>query len=164
MMAPFDAYQVLRGTKTLPVRMRQHERSAARIASFLEDHEAVTGVYYPGLESHPQHDLASEQMSGYGGVLSFEIDTDFDGAETFLQSLEEITLAVSLGGVESLAEHPASMTHSTLTPDEREEIGITDSLIRLSVGIEDVDDLIDDLDRALAATPLRQSQRAETSD
>jgi len=152
-MAPFDAYQVLRGTKTLPVRMRQHERSAARIATWLADHDAVDRVHYPGLESHPQHALAVEQTSGHGGVLSFEVAAGYGGTKAFLESLEEITLAVSLGGVETLIEHPASMTHSTIDPEAREAAGITDSLVRLSVGLEDVDDLLADLESALAAVP-----------
>ncbi len=151
-MSPFDAHKVLRGTKTLPGRMEVHEDNARRIASFLEGHDAVDRVYYPGLESHPQHDLATRQMDGFGGVLSFEVDGGIDEVGRFLEALDRIPLAVSLGGVESLVEHPASMTHSTLPVDERRALGITDSLVRLSVGIENGEDLIADLDGALAAT------------
>jgi cystathionine gamma-lyase len=151
MLPPFDSYMVMRGVKTLPVRMRQHEANAQVIAEYLEDHDMVTDVFYPGLESHPQHDLASEQMSGYGGILSFALDGDMSDARAFLESLEVFTLAVSLGGVESLIELPAGMTHEPLDPEEREARGITDSLIRVSVGIEDIDDLIEDLDRGFEA-------------
>ncbi len=151
-LAPFDAYMILRGVKTLPVRMRQHEATAQVIAEYLADHDAVTDVHYPGLPSHPQHDLASEQMDGYGGVLSFELDGTIDDARAFLDGLEEIPLAVSLGGVESLIEHPAGMTHEPIPRETRLEHGITDTLIRLSVGIEAVEDLIADLDRGFAAT------------
>jgi cystathionine gamma-lyase len=149
MMAPFDAYQVLRGTKTLAARMRQHEHNAMAVAEFLEAHSAVETVYYPGLESHPQHDLASEQMEGYGGVVSFELVGGFREVEQFVADLEEIPLAVSLGGVESLIEHPASMTHGPLDPEEREALGISESLVRMSVGIEHEQDIVDALDAAL---------------
>jgi cystathionine gamma-lyase len=151
MLPPFDSYMVMRGVKTLPVRMPQHEANAQVIAEYLEDHDLVTAVHYPGLESHPQHELASEQMSGYGGLISFELDGDMTDARAFLESLEDFTLAVSLGGVESLIELPAGMTHEPLDPEEREARGITDSLIRISVGIEDIDDLIEDLDRGFEA-------------
>ncbi|MFC4550153.1 MULTISPECIES: trans-sulfuration enzyme family protein [Halorussus] len=150
-MAPFDAYMVLRGLKTLPVRMRQHETNAAEVAGYLEVHDLVSAVHYPGLRSHPQHDLATEQMDGYGGVLSFELDGDLRDVEHFVAALEEFTLAVSLGGVESLIEHPASMTHSPLPADERAELGITDTLLRVSVGIEHPGDLVADLERAFEA-------------
>jgi cystathionine gamma-lyase len=157
MLPPFDSYMVMRGVKTLPVRMRQHEANAQVIAEYLEDHDMVSDVFYPGLESHPQHELASEQMSGYGGILSFELDGDMSDARAFLESLEVFTLAVSLGGVESLIELPAGMTHEPLDPEEREARGITDSLIRVSVGIEDIDDLIEDLDRGFEAMEAEQS-------
>lgn len=150
-LAPFDSYLLSRGLKTLPVRMRQHEQNAMELATFLQNHSAVESVYYPGLADHPQHDLASEQMRGYGGILSFELAGGYAEAKAFLESLETITLAVSLGGVESLAEHPASMTHQPLGPERRAEIGITDSLIRLSVGIEAVEDLREDLERGFDA-------------
>jgi cystathionine gamma-lyase len=151
MLAPFDAYLVLRGTKTLAPRMRDHEANALAIAEYLEAHELVADVHYPGLESHPQHDLADAQQSGYGGILSFELDGDIDDAKRFLDALEEFSLAVSVGGVESLVELPAGMTHEPIPRAEREEMGITDSLIRVSVGIEGIDDLVDDLDRGFAA-------------
>ncbi|WP_435362998.1 trans-sulfuration enzyme family protein [Haloarchaeobius sp. DYHT-AS-18] len=147
MLSPFDSYLLMRGIKTLPLRMRQHEANATVIAEYLEDHDLVESVFYPGLESHPQHDLANEQMHGYGGVLSFELAGDITDAKAFLESLEEFTLAVSLGGVESLIELPAGMTHEPLPKAEREALGITDTLVRVSVGIEHIDDLIADLDR-----------------
>ncbi|MFC7205194.1 trans-sulfuration enzyme family protein [Haloferax namakaokahaiae] len=150
MLSPFDSYMTLRGIKTLPLRMRQHEENAMEIARFLESHDAVTRVLYPGLESHPQHELAARQQSGFGGVLSFELDTDLDGTAEFLGNLREFPLAVSLGGVESLIEHPATMTHSPLSLTERERLGISNSLLRLSVGVEHVDDLLSDLDAALS--------------
>ena len=151
MLSPFDSYMTLRGVKTLPLRMRQHEENAMEIARFLESHEKVTRVLYPGLESHPQHELADRQQSGFGGVLSFELDTDLDGTAAFLGHLDEFPLAVSLGGVESLIEHPATMTHSPLAQTERDRLGISNSLLRMSVGVEHVDDLRSDLDAALSA-------------
>jgi cystathionine gamma-lyase len=151
MLAPFDSYLVSRGIKTLPLRMERHEANAMAVAEFLESHDAVSAVHYPGLESHPQHELAREQMDGFGGVLSFELDGEFADAKAFLGALEEISLAVSLGGVESLIEHPAGMTHEPLSPAAREAVGITDTLIRLSVGVEAVDDLVRDLERGFAA-------------
>ncbi|MFH5799956.1 trans-sulfuration enzyme family protein [Haladaptatus sp. CMAA 1911] len=151
MLAPFDAFLTLRGLKTLPLRMRQHESNAAEIAAYLDEHDAVSTVYYPGLESHPQYDLAQRQMDGAGGVLSFELDGDLPEVERFVAELDEFPLAVSLGGVESLIEHPASMTHAPLTPEERAEIGISDSLLRVSVGVEHPKDLIEDLESAFDA-------------
>ncbi|WP_254808216.1 trans-sulfuration enzyme family protein [Natronosalvus amylolyticus] len=151
MLAPFDSYLVLRGLKTLPLRMRQHERNAMAVAEFLEDREEVTAVHYPGLESHPQHDLASEQMDGYGGILSFELAGELADAKRFLEALEEFTLAVSVGGVESLIELPAGMTHEPLSPEERELLGISDTLIRVSVGVEGTEDLLADLEHGFEA-------------
>jgi cystathionine gamma-lyase len=151
MLSPFDAYLTLRGTKTLPLRMERHESNATAVAEFLEDDPRVDAVHYPGLPSHPQHDLAARQMSGYGGVLSFELGTDLDGVARFLGELRHFPLAVSLGGVESLVEHPATMTHSPLSQAERDELGITDGLLRVSVGIEDETDLLDDLATGLDA-------------
>lgn len=151
MMAPFDAYLTLRGTKTLPMRMRQHESNAQTIAAYLDDHPLVEAVHYPGLERHPEHELASEQMAGYGGMLSFELVGDMDDAAAFLEALSTFTLAVSLGGVESLVELPAGMTHEPIPKAEREELGITDTLVRMSVGVEHVEDLLADLDRGFAA-------------
>jgi len=147
-LSPFDSYLVLRGTKTLHLRMERHCQNAMKIAQYLESHPKVKRVYYPGLKSHPQHELAKKQMLDFGGVLSFEIDSDIRGVRRFLGSLRIFTLAESLGGVESLIEHPATMTHAYLSKDEREKIGIKDTLIRISVGLEDIDDLIEDLDRA----------------
>jgi cystathionine gamma-lyase len=146
----FDSWLVLRGLKTLAVRMRQHTANAQQVGCMLEQHVRVKRVYYPGLESHPQHDLASRQMvGGYGGMLSFEVQGGVDAAREVARRTRLFTLAESLGGVESLIELPALMTHASLPPARREEIGIDDGLIRLSVGIEDVDDLIDDLVQAL---------------
>ena len=157
-LAPFDAYMVLRGTKTLPVRMSRHETNAIVVAEYLQDHERVRTVHYPGLESHPQHDLAREQMDGYGGVLSFELDGSMEDAAAFLEALEEFELAVSLGGVESLVELPAAMTHEPIPAERRREIGIADTLIRISVGLEDPADLLADLDRGFRAVEAgRQS-------
>ncbi len=150
-LAPFDSYLLARGLKTLPLRMRQHEANARELAAYLEAHDGVRAVHYPGLESHPQHELAREQMLGYGGILSFEIDGDVDDAARFFAALETMTLAVSLGGVETLVEHPATMTHEPLGPERRAALGITDSLVRVSVGVEDVADLIADVERGLCA-------------
>ena len=148
-LSPFDSYLVLRGTKTLPARMDRHQRNASAIAAFLAEHPSVRTVHYPGLETHPQHALASEQMDGYGGMLSFEIDGGEDAAARMLAELEHIRMAVSLGGVESLVAHVPTMTHYYLDAETRRSMDITDSLIRLSVGIEDRRDLIADLERGL---------------
>lgn len=150
-MAPADAYLVLRGTKTLPARMDRHEAGAAAIAQYLTEHDAVRSVAYPGLADHPQHELATRQMDGFGGILSFELAGTAEEARTFLEALETFSLAVSLGGVESLIELPAAMTHGSIDPNEREARGISETLIRASVGIEAVDDLIADLDRGFMA-------------
>jgi len=150
-LSPFDSYLTLRGLKTLPMRMARHEENATAIAEFLEGREEVRTVHYPGLESHPQHALAREQMDGFGGILSFELDGELADAKRFLESLEEFTLAVSVGGVESLIELPAAMTHEPLPGAEREALGITDTLIRLSAGVEGTGDLLADLERGLEA-------------
>jgi len=147
-LSPFDSFLVLRGIKTLAIRMREHERNAFRIADYLEGHPRVRKVYYPGLRSHSQHALAERQASGFGGMLSFEIDGGLEEAGRFLENLKIFALAESLGGVESLIEHPAKMTHASIPRETREQIGITDSLIRVSVGLENPDDLIGDLDHA----------------
>jgi cystathionine beta-lyase/cystathionine gamma-synthase len=140
----------LRGIKTFPLRMRQHDANGRRIAEWLSHHPRVRQVYYPGLPSHPQHDLACRQMSGFGGMLSVELgDPAF--ARRVVERTKVFALAESLGGVESLIGHPASMTHASVPPELRQKMGLTDSLIRLSVGIEDIEDLIEDLDQALAA-------------
>ncbi|MGM0398496.1 MAG: trans-sulfuration enzyme family protein [Halobacteriota archaeon] len=151
MLAPFDSYLLLRGLKTLPLRMERHQSNARTIAEYLDDHPRVQEVHYPGLESHPQYDLAQRQMDGGGGILSFELAGEMADAKAFVEGLEEFTLAVSLGGVESLIEVPAAMTHEPIPREERLKIGISDTLIRVSVGIEHVDDLLADLDRGFAA-------------
>jgi cystathionine gamma-lyase len=148
--SPFDCFLVLRGIKTLAVRMERHNENGQRIAKYLESHPKVKKVNYPGLTSYAQHDLAKRQMSGSGGMLSFELDTDLANVKSVLGKFRIFALAESLGGVESLIEHPASMTHASVARKEREKIGITDSLVRLSVGIEDADDLIEDLKYALS--------------
>ena len=146
---PQDCFLTLRGIKTLHVRMQRHSENAHKVANFLNNHEMVEKVYWPGLHSHKNHDVAKKQMSGFGGMLSFRIK-DFNKEQTikFLEKLHLFTLAESLGGVESLCGHPATMTHASIPVEEREKSGVTDSLIRLSVGIEDVDDLIEDLKNA----------------
>ena len=146
---PFDCWLALRGTKTLALRMRQHDTSGRRIAEWLGTHPRVRKVYYPGLPSHPQHDLARRQMKGFGGMISIELG-DVAVARRFVERTKIFALAESLGGVESLIGHPASMTHASVPREMRERMGLTDSLVRLSVGIEDVEDLIADLDQALA--------------
>lgn len=148
-LAPNDAWLVSRGIKTLGLRMEQHNRNAVAVAKFLAGHAAVARVNYPGLESHPQHGLAKKQMSGFGGMLSFELKGGYEAGRTFANSLKTVLLAVSLGGVDSLVSHPASMTHSFVPRDQREAAGITDGLIRMSVGCEDVQDIIEDLSKAL---------------
>lgn len=147
-LSPFDSYSNLRGIKTLGIRMTQHEKNAIKLANYLQNHKKVKKIYYPGLKSHPGHEIAKKQMSGFGGMLSFEISGNLAKSVRFLESLQIIHIAESLGAVESLIEHPASMTHASVPKEEREKIGLTDGLIRLSVGIEDVEDLINDLERA----------------
>ncbi|CDK38370.1 cys/Met metabolism pyridoxal-phosphate-dependent protein [Halorubrum sp. AJ67] len=148
---PFDAFLVLRGTKTLPVRMDRHCENAMALAEWLEGHDAVERVYYPGLESHPDHELAAEQMDDFGGMLSFELDGTLEEASTVVSETEVFTLAESLGGVESLIEQPAAMTHAAIPREERLAAGLTDGLIRVSVGIEHVDDMKADLRAAFDA-------------
>jgi cystathionine gamma-synthase len=147
--APFDSYLTLRGLRTLGVRLRQHQENAARIAARLAVHPAVRKVYYPGLSGHPGHALAARQQQGFGAMLSFELADGVPGIEAFVSGLQYISLAESLGGVESLIAHPATMTHASMAPEARRTAGISDSLLRLSVGIEDGDDLLRDLDAAL---------------
>lgn len=146
--SPFDAFMCLRSLKTLPVRMEAHQKNALRVAEFLEKHALVERVRYPGLTSHPQHALAKKQMSGFGGMVTFWIAGGMEAARTFLESVKIFSLAESLGGVESLIEHPAIMTHASVPAETRKALGIDDSLIRLSVGIEDADDLLWDLEQA----------------
>ncbi|HEY0881657.1 MAG TPA: PLP-dependent transferase, partial [Archangium sp.] len=142
---PMDAFLVLRGVKTLHVRMQRHEENAHRIADFLATHPKVNKVTWPGLTSHPQHALARKQMKGFGGMMTFDMKGGLENARRFLKTVKVFACAESLGGVESLIEHPAIMTHASIPKENREKLGITDGLIRLSVGIEDVNDLIDDL-------------------
>jgi methionine-gamma-lyase len=149
-MGPFDAFLLNRGVKTLSLRMDRHNSNALKVAQFLENHPEVEKVYYPGLESHPQHELAKRQMSGFGGTLSFEVRS-FEKGKSLMNNVQLCHLAVSLGDVHSLIQHPASMTHAIMPKKEREESGVTDGLIRLSVGLEDVEDIIADLDQALRA-------------
>ncbi|GAA0263687.1 cystathionine gamma-synthase [Rhodanobacter caeni] len=157
--APFDSYLTLRGLRTLSVRLRQHQENAERIAARLESHGAVRKVYYPGLASHAGHALAARQQKGFGAMLSFELDGDLQQVEAFVNGLEYFSLAESLGGVESLVAHPASMTHASMAPEARRAAGIADSLLRLSVGIEDGDDLLRDLDGALERAQAVLSKR-----
>ncbi len=148
--APFDSWLTLRGIKTLAVRMRQHEENARAIASFLSEHPRVEKVYYPGLVSHPDHELAKRQMRGFGGMVSFQFKGTYADVDKVVRRFKVFALAESLGGVESLVCHPASMTHGSIPKDIREARGLTDTLLRLSVGIEDIDDLLADLEQALA--------------
>lgn len=147
-LSPFDSYLVLRGLKTLHIRMKAHEHNAQILAEYLEKHPKVSKVYYPGLSSHPQHALAKEQAKGFGGMISFELKGGRAECKKFLGSLELFILAESLGGVESLIEHPVTMTHASLSKEEQELAGITEALIRVSVGIEHIDDLIEDMEQA----------------
>ncbi len=149
-LGPMDAWLVLRGTKTLPIRMERHNANALALAQFLAGHKKVVQTHYPGLPEHPHHELARRQMNGFGGVISFRLGS-LDKARTLLNSVELMALAESLGGVETLISHPASMTHASVPPEQRQRIGVTDDLVRVSVGIEDLDDLRDDLARALDA-------------
>ena len=148
-MNPFDSFLLLRSLKTLPVRMERHCSNALQIATYLESHESIEKVIYPGLESHPQHDIAKKQMREFGGMISVVLKGGLDSAKTFLERTDIFSLAESLGGVESLIEHPAIMTHASVPPEVREEIGISDGLVRLSVGIEALEDLIEDIEGAL---------------
>ena len=147
---PMDAWLVLRGLKTLAIRMREHERNASAVATFLSEHGKVARVNYPGLPSHPQYELATHQMSGFGGMISFEVEGGLEPARRVVERTRLFTLAESLGGVESLIELPAAMTHASIPAETRRAHGVADGLVRISVGIEDVADLISDLDRALA--------------
>jgi cystathionine gamma-lyase len=148
-LSPFDCFLTMRGIKTMALRMEKHNKNALQIAGYLQDHPKVIKVIYPGLKSHPQHILASRQTTGFGGMISFEIAGSREQAKKFSQSLKLFSIAESLGGVESLIELPASMTHASLALSERKKIGISDSLIRMSVGIEDIKDLINDVAQGL---------------
>jgi cystathionine beta-lyase/cystathionine gamma-synthase len=147
-LGPMDSWLVLRGTKTLPIRMERHHANAKRIAAFLASHPKVTRVHYPGLPDHPQHALAKRQMNGFGGLISFALGS-LENARTLLNNVRLMALAESLGGVETLISHPGSMTHASVPYEHRQEIGVTDDLVRVSVGIEDCDDLLEDLAQAL---------------
>ncbi len=147
---PFDSYLVLRSLKTLPIRMERHCENAKKVAEFLDTHKKVNRVFYPGLTSHPQHDLALRQMHAFGGMVTAVLNGGLSETEEFLKRCKIFALAESLGGVESLIEHPAIMTHASVPPDVRESLGITDTLVRLSIGIEDAGDLIEELDYALS--------------
>ena len=147
-LSPFDSWLVMRGTKTLALRMEQHDKSGRAVAAFLEEHPKVQKVYYPGSASHPQHALASRQQHGFGGMVAFDVGS-LANARIVLESVKLCTLAESLGGVETLISHPATMTHASVDEAKRQRIGITDGLVRISVGIEDTDDIIADLDQAL---------------
>lgn len=151
-LGPHDSYLVLRGIKTLALRMQRHSENGIKVAQFLEKHPAIEQVFYPGLESHPQNDLAKKQMKDFGGMVSFTFKSGKkEDSVKFLENLRVFTLAESLGGVESLANHPAMMTHASIPAEKRAELGITDDLVRLSAGIEDIEDLLQDLEQALNA-------------
>ncbi|MCB9025672.1 MAG: cystathionine gamma-synthase [Bdellovibrionaceae bacterium] len=147
--SPFDAYICMRSLKTLALRMEAHQRNAMKIAEYLENHPAIDSVIYPGLKSHPQHELAKKQMSGFGGMITFNLKGGLSAARHLLEGVKVFALAESLGGVESLIEHPAIMTHASVPLELRQKLGITDGLVRLSVGIENIEDLITDLKKSL---------------
>ncbi len=151
-LGPFEGFLVRRGVKSLPLRMRQHNANAQSLAEFLEDHPAVRVVHYPGLRSFPQHRLARKQMEGFGAMLSFELKGGYRAGKRFVESVRVATLAVSLGGTETLVQHPASMTHGPLTDEERRTSGVTEGLVRVSVGLEDLDDLLADFERSVKAS------------
>ena len=162
-LPPFESFLVHRGIKTLALRMKQHCQSAAKVAQYLEQHAGVEWVRYPGLPSHPQYELSRRQTSGGGGVISFGLTGGIDAGRTMMNSVRLCTLAVSLGGVETLIEHPASMTHATMGAEARRRAHITDGLVRISVGIEDVNDIIADIDQALEkATPRSKTRSAQS--
>jgi cystathionine gamma-lyase/cystathionine beta-lyase/cystathionine gamma-lyase/homocysteine desulfhydrase len=148
-LSPFDSWLVLRGTKTLALRMEQHDATGRKVAAFLEEHPKVEKLYYPGSVSHKQHELARRQQRGFGGMIAFDVGS-LENARTVLESVSLCTLAESLGGVETLISHPATMTHASVLPETRARLGITDGLVRISVGLEDVEDIIADLDQSLS--------------
>lgn len=148
-LGPFEGWLTLRGIKTLPLRMEKHNANAVKAAEFLETHPKIEKVYYPGLKSHPHHELAKRQMSGFGGMISFEVKGGLESGRKLMNSVKLCSLAVSLGAVETLIQHPASMTHAIVPREERLKAGITDSLVRISVGVEDGEDIIQDLKQAL---------------
>src|ERR671913_615148 len=148
-LSPFDSWLILRGTKTLALRMEQHDRNGRAVAAFLEEHPKVEKLYYPGSLSHRQHELAKRQQKGFGGMVAFDLGS-LENARTVLESVRLCTLAESLGGVETLISHPATMTHASVLPETRARLGITDGLVRISVGLEETEDIIADLDQALS--------------
>ena len=148
-VSPFEAWLANTGLKTLEIRMQRHCKNAQKVAEFLEAHPAVSRVYYPGLPSHPGHELAKKQMHGFGGMIAFELNGGLEAGKRMMNNVQLCTLVVSLGNTDTLIQHPASMTHSTLTPEIRRKMGLTDGLVRLSVGIENVEDIIADLDQAM---------------
>jgi len=160
-MSPHDAWLIMRGIKTLPIRMERHCSNAQSVAEFLEQHQAVGQVYYPGLKSHPGNKFIGKQMKAAGGVIAFELNTDLKGGADFINNMQLFSIAVSLGDAESLIQHPASMTHSPYGPEERAEAGITDTLIRISVGLENVDDIINDLRQALTKVTMHTVDKIE---
>ena len=147
---PFDSWLVLRGIETLPVRMRQHQANATAVANFLKGHPAVSRVYYPGLADHPGHAIAAKQMKGYGGMVSFEMKGGLEAVNRFLRAVKVFTMAESLGGMTSLAGHPVTQSHASMSKEQREKVGITEGLVRLSIGLENIDDLLEDLKQALS--------------
>ena len=147
--SPFDCWLVLRGIETLPLRMKQHESNAVAVAEFLSEHPAVQRVYFPGLASHPGHDIARQQMKGFGGMVSFELKGGTEAAYDFLRNIKLFILAESLGGVTSLVAHPATMTHASMPEEHRKKAGISDGLVRLSIGLENINDIIEDIRQAL---------------
>ncbi|NQZ83963.1 MAG: methionine gamma-lyase [Colwellia sp.] len=157
-MSPHDAWLITRGLKTLPLRMERHCSNAQKIAEFLESHKSVAQVFYPGLKSHPGNKFIGSQMKAAGGVIAFEIASDLEGGSAFINRMELFSIAVSLGDAESLIQHPASMTHSPYTQEERLAAGISDTLIRISVGLENVDDLLDDLSQSLDQISVNQGK------
>ena len=148
-LSPFDSFLVLRGTKTLALRMDAHDKNGRMVANFLAEHPGVKKVYYPGLASHPQHELAKRQQTGFGGMVAFETGS-LENAKKVLEGVKLCTLGESLGGVESLISHPASMTHASVPAETRDRLGITDGLVRISVGVEDIEDILEDLDQAMS--------------
>jgi len=157
----WDAFLILRGLKTLGLRVRQHCQNAEAVARFLESHPAISHVYYPGLASHPQHELAKRQMGGMGGIVSFEVKGGYEAAKSFINALRLAMISFSLGDPETLVQHPASMTHASIPTEERLKFNITDGLIRFSTGLEDAQDIIADLEQALAVIPMMATANRE---
>jgi len=158
-LSPFDSWLVIRGIETLHLRVKQHCENALKVANYLENHPAVDKVYYPGLKNHANHDVAAKQAKGFGGIVSFSLKEDTEAAATqFVTSTQLFKLAESLGGVKSLVSHPASMTHKTIPTERRRSAGVVDSLIRLSVGLEEVEDLINDIEFALSSIRSKKLQ------